>query len=51
MSFSERFGYKQVRQIIQIDSMNAQLRNALWSLLTAFVWEMVPKVHRFDGSS
>jgi AbiJ N-terminal domain 4 len=37
MSFSERFGYKPVRKIIQIDSMNDQLTNRLWSLLTIYV--------------
>ena len=39
MRFSERYGYKKVREIIQIDSMDEPLRNALWSFLQIHVWE------------
>lgn len=39
MKFSERYGYKQVREIVQIDSMDEPLRNALWSLLKIHVWD------------
>ena len=38
MRFSERYGYKPVRESIQIDSMDGPLRNALWNLLTLHVW-------------
>lgn len=41
MKFSERYGYKNVREIVQIDSMDEPLRNALWSLLKIFVWDNV----------
>jgi hypothetical protein len=41
MRFSERYGYKKVREIVQIDSMDEPLRNALWSLLKVFVWDHV----------
>lgn len=41
MRFSERYGYKNVREIVQIDSMDELLRNALWSLLKIFVWDQV----------
>lgn len=39
MRFSERYGYKKVREIVQIDSIDEPLRNALWSLLKIFVWD------------
>jgi hypothetical protein len=39
MSFSERYGYKPVREIIQIDSMDDHLRNGLWSLLKVCFWD------------
>jgi hypothetical protein len=38
MRFSERHGYKPVREAIQIDSMSDDLRNSLWSLLQIHVW-------------
>lgn len=41
MRFSERYGYKKVREIVQIDSIDEPLRNALWSLLKVFVWDQV----------
>jgi len=37
--FSERHGYKAVRQAIQIDSISTELRNSLWSLLKLHVWD------------
>lgn len=39
MSFSERYGYKPVREIIQIDSMDEPLRNGLWSILKIYCWD------------
>ena len=41
MKFSERYGFKNIREIIQIDSIDEPLRNALWSLLKIFVWDKV----------
>ena len=41
MKFSERYGYKPIKEIIQIDSMDEPLRNALWSLLKVFCWDDV----------
>ena len=41
MRFSERYGYKKIRDIVQIDSIDEPLRNALWSLLKIFVWDQV----------
>jgi hypothetical protein len=39
--FSERYGYKKVREIVQLDSVGEQLKNALWSLLKIHVWDHV----------
>jgi hypothetical protein len=41
MKFSERYGYKTVRELVQLESMDEHLRNALWSLLKIFVWDHV----------
>ena len=41
MSFSKRYGYKPVREIIQIESMDEPLRNGLWSLLKVCCWDNV----------
>ncbi len=39
MSFSERYGYKEVNDAIQLTSMDESLRNGLWSILCIFVWD------------
>ena len=41
MRFSERYGYKKIREIVQIDSIDEPLRNALWSLLKIHIWDKV----------
>lgn len=38
MSFSQRYGYKQARDALQLEAMDEQLRNGLWSLLELHVW-------------
>ena len=38
MSFSEKYGYKPVREIIQIGSMDEPLKNGIWSLLHLYCW-------------
>lgn len=42
MKFSQRLGITPVEKILQIDSIDEELKNSLWSVLTAFYWE------RFD---
>ena len=37
-SFSQRKGFKPVAEIIQIDSMNSELRNSLWNVLDMEIW-------------
>lgn len=39
MSFSERYGYKPARELIQIESMDEPLRNGLWSILKLYCWD------------
>ncbi len=38
MRFSGRYGYKPVREVFQIESMNEDLRNGVWSVLDQFIW-------------
>lgn len=38
MLFSERYGYKKVRDAIQIESMDTVLRNKLWDILSYRIW-------------
>ena len=34
MRFSERYGYKPIREIIQKESMDDDLKNGLWNVLS-----------------
>ncbi len=43
LSFSQRQGIEPVRKVLQIDSMDQELKNSLWSLLNIFYWE------KFEG--
>src|SRR3989304_2235105 len=36
--FSHRKGLKPIKSIIQIDSMDSDLRNGLWNALSSHVW-------------
>ena len=38
MRFSERYGYKPVKEVFQIESMDKDLRNGIWSVLHVFIW-------------
>lgn len=40
MNFSQRIGIKPGRKPIQINSIDEDLRNTLWSLLTVFYWDI-----------
>ena len=39
MRFSERYRFKQVREFVQIDSVDEPLKNGLWNVLQVFVWD------------
>jgi hypothetical protein len=41
VSFSIRYGHKKVKDIVQISSMDDELRNSLWSLVTIHIWDTV----------
>ncbi|MFW1857131.1 AbiJ-NTD4 domain-containing protein [Acinetobacter defluvii] len=41
MRFSERYGYKPVREIIQKKSIDNDLKNSLWSLLQLSIFEKI----------
>lgn len=41
VKFSERYGYKKVRDVIQIESVDEPLRNGLWNVLKLNVWDQV----------
>ena len=40
MNFSQRIGIKPIKKPIQINSIDEELRNTLWSVLTAAYWEI-----------
>lgn len=39
--FSQRYGYKPVREALQIDSMDSTLRNSLWNVINFHYWNEV----------
>ena len=39
--FSQRKGIKPVKSVIQVDSMDVELRNGLWNVLTILYWKQV----------
>jgi hypothetical protein len=41
MRFSERYGHTPVKRIIQIDSVDGDLKNSLWSILGLHIWDNV----------
>lgn len=41
--FSQRKGIKPVKSVMQVDSMDGDLRNGLWNALTIFYWSKVKK--------
>jgi hypothetical protein len=49
MLFSQRKGIKPVKEIIQIDSVDDDLRNCLWNALTVFYWRDAEDEHSFHG--
>ncbi len=41
MRFSERYGYKPVRDIIQKESIDNELKNGLWSVFHSYIWNRI----------
>jgi hypothetical protein len=50
-SFSERKGLKPIKSIIQVDSMDDDLRNSLWNALSIYNWDIVKPLRRFPSKS
>ncbi|WP_175429471.1 AbiJ-NTD4 domain-containing protein [Aeromonas caviae] len=46
MKFSERIGKRPVKDIIQIDGMDDDLRNSLWNVLELCIWRRSGFLHR-----
>ncbi len=42
-SFSQRKGIKLVKSVVQVDSMDDELRNSLWNALTIYYWNRVKR--------
>ena len=49
MRFSEKYGFKSVKDSIQIDSIDGPLRNRLWSLLKVLCWDKCRNRSSVDG--
>lgn len=49
LTFSQRKGLKQVRNVMQIDSIDSELRASLWNALTMFYWDIM--THSYSVSS
>lgn len=45
-SFSQRKGLKPAKSVIQVDSMDDDLKNRLWNALTMFYWDKVEVIER-----
>jgi hypothetical protein len=44
-SFSQRKGLEPIKSVVQIDSMDDDLRNGLWNALTIYDWDSLKPVH------
>lgn len=55
MRFSERYRFKPVKTVVQTDSIDDELRNALWSALKTYYWDTIQMsdglYHRYYLSS
>ncbi len=50
MKFSQRIGITPIDKVIQIKSIDDDLRNSLWSLLTIFYWDIFNKDEYLHGA-
>jgi hypothetical protein len=48
ITFSQRIGLEPTRKTLQVDSMNAELRNALWNIMYAFYFKSA-EMHRLEN--
>lgn len=45
MRFSERYGHKPIKSVVQTETVDAELKNALWSALKLVYWDAVQSNH------
>lgn len=45
MRFSERYGFKPVKSVVQADSIDEELRNVLWNALKIHYWDTIKMDH------
>ena len=43
MSFSERYGYKEIKSLLQVETVDTELRNSLWNALHICYWNQAVK--------
>ena len=49
MRFSQRYGYTPVKDVVQLEYMDMDLRNSLWNCLETFYWNMARTSHLNDS--
>lgn len=51
-SFSQQYGYKPVKTVVQVDGIDQDLRNGLWNALdTHYWWQAERRSHTIEGIS
>jgi len=50
MSFSERYGYKPVRSVLQREAMDDPLRISLWNVLELYFWASLRDAYTNPGN-
>lgn len=50
-SFSQRYGYKPIKSIVQIEAVDDELRISLWNALDSFYWSRVEPQYILDGET
>ena len=49
MRFSQRYGYKPVKEIIQKESMDAELLNKLWNVINLYILRQSQLLIKFSN--
>ena len=47
--FSQKYGYKPVKSIMQVESIDEDLRNSLWNAVHIFYWESLNRHYVLDS--
>ncbi len=47
-SFSQREGFEPIKNVIQVNSIDEDLRNSLWNALHIWYWRKVTRIHIID---